>query len=448
MNTNSPLTIGIIGAGFSGTALAVNIHHLNKQQRPVEILLFEKRGCLAKGEAYSTPYDYHLLNVRAGEMSAFENKPTDFVDWLKATPVAAPYIAGDQPIERQFMPRMLYGKYLESLLANCTVIVYESAVIGAELAGEQVILRLADGTKKQVDKAVLAIGNILPTSLPFHMADPSACLSPWDFTAPSQFKKDAAVLIIGTGLSMIDCILTLHRHGHHGPITALSRHGLVPLRHTDLHLSAVELPELPTEMRPLLSLLRDFIQAHEEQAGDWRNVVHALRLRLIELWQSMPQLEKRRFLRHVLPYWNIHRHRVHDDIADVLDALIRNQQLTILAARIIRVNLHDAEIRLRHHSGTKTIPCDYVINCMGPAASLKSINDPLLKNLFDQGLATLDELAMHLALSGIGELQSAQGLYSTQLYAIGPLTKGRYWAVNSVPEIRQQCEDLAGVLLG
>src|SRR5258708_2964031 len=110
----TPLKIGIIGAGFSGTALAAAIHKLNAG--PVEIFLFDKTGCFGEGDAYRTPYPFHLLNVRAQDMSAFEDEPAHFLDWLNSNETRKQHLEKNQPAGGQFAPRLLYGQYLNSLL--------------------------------------------------------------------------------------------------------------------------------------------------------------------------------------------------------------------------------------------------------------------------------------------------------------------------------------------
>jgi uncharacterized NAD(P)/FAD-binding protein YdhS len=40
-------------------------------------------------------------------------------------------------------------------------------------------------------------------------------------------------------------------------------------------------------------------------------------------------------------------------------------------------------------------------------------------------------------------LRSRSGAESRRLFAVGPVTKGAFWEMTAVPDIRQQCEQLA-----
>src|SRR6185369_12011659 len=103
-------TVGIIGAGFSGTMLAV--HLIEMSSTPLKVILFDKSSSFAKGPAYATPNAKHLLNVRAANMSAYNSDPEHFVRWL----------AGDKPTaaaarsQDGFVSRGTYGRYLRATL--------------------------------------------------------------------------------------------------------------------------------------------------------------------------------------------------------------------------------------------------------------------------------------------------------------------------------------------
>ena len=70
--------IAIIGGGFSGTALAVQL--LRRSGGPVTLI--ERSGAWGPGLAYGTRCDRHLLNVRAERMSLFPDDPDHFTRWL------------------------------------------------------------------------------------------------------------------------------------------------------------------------------------------------------------------------------------------------------------------------------------------------------------------------------------------------------------------------------
>jgi uncharacterized NAD(P)/FAD-binding protein YdhS len=74
-----PEVTAIIGGGASGILTAL---HLQRSACPPGRLVIVEPGTdLGKGIAYSTTDIGHLLNVRAGRMSALPDDPGHFTDW-------------------------------------------------------------------------------------------------------------------------------------------------------------------------------------------------------------------------------------------------------------------------------------------------------------------------------------------------------------------------------
>src|ERR1700749_2076002 len=96
--------VAIVGGGFSGALLAINLlRHAGPRAT-----LIERRAHTARGVAYSAAHPDHLLNVRAGNISALPDDPGHFERWLAAR---RPDLTG-------FVPRIVYGDYLAELLAE------------------------------------------------------------------------------------------------------------------------------------------------------------------------------------------------------------------------------------------------------------------------------------------------------------------------------------------
>lgn len=444
------LKIAIVGAGYSGTALALNLYRQSKQ--PLEIYLCEKRGAFGLGDAYSTPYAFHLLNVRTEDMSAFDDEPHHFMDWLAAQPDLVKHMDQTQPLNQQFAPRLFYGKYLQAMLmAACEnenalvkIKLIKADITDIDIKDQKAVLSSKEHAAITADKVVLALGNNPAGSFPFPVPEAMhTIVNPWDFTAPTQIKKDAAVLILGTGLSMIDTVLTLYHQKHRGPIYALSRRGLIPLPHA----AKKSFHTLPADQLPAKVVhTSKFLRKHIAKSGDWRAVVDAFRKHITTTWYNASVADKKRFLRHLLPYWNVHRHRVHLEIAALLDKMVSNGQLQILAGRVFKVAVDHVQVQLRKQTKLTNLHIDWVINCMGPALNLKMYS-PLLQSLHEQGIANVDELKIGLATNLHGALKIKAGGYSKMFYTLGALTRGTHWEITSVPDIRKQCHALAKELL-
>lgn len=448
------MRIGIIGAGFSGTAIAANL--CQHPHPPSEITLFDKSGVFGAGPAYSTPYPYHLLNVRAQDMSAFAHDPLHFVNWLMQYPHKDTYSEPDLALAQQFVPRKLFGEYLQHLLQTmqasgqaCQVNKAVAEIIDILPEGSKFRLMRADGQTQLVDKVIFSLGNNPAASFPFPVAAETRTLAdPWDYRAVESIPAQDPVLIVGTGLSMIDAVLTLHHHGHAAKIHVLSRHGLLPLPHKHLKADvALNINDLPTRLLPLTKHIRTLCMNHVETGGDWREIIQAFRLHLPAIWQRANNADKLRFLRHVLPYWNVHRHRVHSTIMELLTQMQEQQQLQILCGRVLGVGDGKALIQTRHSQQQIEIPCRTLINCMGPTQPFRPAQQPLIRVLLDRDLATLDALQLGFAVTASGAMLNSQGVASSALYTVGAPTKGAMWEISAVPEIRKQVTALVQQLL-
>ncbi|EKD71922.1 MAG: beta-lactamase protein [uncultured bacterium] len=441
-----PLKIGIVGAGFTGTLIAALLNQLSHDV--LEIYLFEKSGCFGAGAAYITPFPHHLLNARAKDMSAFEESPTHFIEWLEADSIAKKYLDSMMPTGEQFVPRFLYRRYLQHLIDDIrlatqhkTILkLIHAEVIDAKIIDNKIALQLQDGGEIYVDKVVLATGNHPQISFPFPVsADVNTIANPWDYEAVQRIGAMDSVFIVGTGLSMIDVVLTLHYQHHQGRIHALSRHGLLPLPHAETSTHAdVTHDNLPKNLRQLTKYLRKKSLHLIGNGGDWRTVVNALRPQVPLIWQNVNENDKQRFMRHLLPYWNIHRHRVHAKLDETLGNLRDAGQLKIYSGRVLSVDHGIATIKHRRTNHVQQIKVDWLVNCMGPSIHSAQTYHPLLTSLVEKGLVTLDSLNMGFVVSANGALKHANGNINHLFYTLGPTVQGTYWESVAVPEIRKQ----------
>lgn len=433
--------IGVVGAGFSGTAFAAAFHRMFPFAQ-AHLVIIDRPMAFGVGAAYSTPYDYHLLNVRAKDMSVFEDDADHFVRWLG--------VENDPSIGDQFISRRRYGEYLKHVLLEAAT----RSLFGIELMSGDVVDAMPEGNKIRlmfqnydsiaVDKVVLATGNNLPTPFPFPRDDSVQCLdNPWKYRTVETVPSDAPVLIVGTGLSMIDAVLTLHTRKHQGKIVAVSRHGLLPLPHAQIKMPLqLAASELPSPLTDMIRTLRHKIKNHEEKEGSWHDVISALRFETTDIWKNLTDKDRGKFLRHAMPYWNIHRHRVHDEIAAKLQSMQETGQLEVIAGRVERVASQVASIRLRSQSTVIERPVASLINCMGPSLAMQPERQPLVNALLKRDFACLDPHKLGFMTNHLGALKNKAGDDSSQFFTIGPPSKGMTWECTAVPNIRQQVQKL------
>jgi uncharacterized NAD(P)/FAD-binding protein YdhS len=456
----SATTIAIIGAGFSGTLLA--LHLLRRCPVGTRVILIERSGQHGPGLAYATQNPGHRLNVPAGKMSAFHDRPLDFLQFLTQRPQAGN--GAEAPNAGAFVPRGEFGAYIRSLLREAAqdptvgqhLFLAHDDIIGLDRGTDRLVLRGLHGARIEADLAVLAIGNLPPSPLP--LADDSFFQtqfyrhSPWAPDALTGLDRDAPVLLLGAGLTMVDTAVALLDQGHRGTIHAVSRRGLLP--HSHKPVPPIPLPNspYPTRALALMRLLRRQAREVEAAGGDWRGVVDALRPFTTDLWQAFPLEERQRFLRHLRPWWDIHRHRMAGAVADRINTACAQRRIQIHAGRLqalgVAAGQAVATIRTRGAAATTAVHAARVINCTGPGTDCRRLTDRLLQSLFCDGAVRPDALGLSVDVTPTGAVRKADGAVSRQIFAVGPMTRGAFWEMTAVPDIRRQCETLAQHLAG
>lgn len=459
----SPQTIAIIGGGFSGVMVA--IHLLKNAISPLTVYLIERQAHVGRGIAYGTQQSCHLLNVPANKMSAFPDEPNHFYCWLQQCGYSS-----FQPTD--FVPRQIYGQYIQAILndakANASPNVLLKQITDEVLSiqkseqnsDRQYLIQLRSGMFLSVESVVLASGNLSPN---YPIVEDSSFYqssryigSAWSSHALSQLDPSMPVLLIGSGLTAIDALLTLRQQGHRSTIHLVSRRGLLPQAHrsTTACQSVGEIQDIttaPPTVRALLRFIRNQVDRTIAEGGDWRTVIDALRPHTQALWQSLPPVEQKRFLRHVRPYWDVHRHRMAPRIAQHLSSLLR---MGIVHCHAVRIqSFHEDEtgvtivIRDRGQHQAKIVRVQAVINCTGPNSDYSKASHPLFFELLTSGLIRPNALNLGLDVDANGALIGRDGQPSSQLYTLGSLQLGKLWETTAVPEIRQQAKVLAKHLL-
>jgi uncharacterized NAD(P)/FAD-binding protein YdhS len=449
---DSAESVAIIGGGFSGAILAAQL--LRKSAGSLSVILIEQNPCVGRGVAYGTRCMEHLLNVPARDMSAFPDDPEHFLRWARSHHDSG--VKGSD-----FLPRCRYGDYVHWVLHHeiwrfpgCFEHVEDEAV-ALEHREPSVAVQLRSGQTLNARKVVLAMGNFPPADLPVPeslTASSRYVRNPWAPGALNDVAASDDVLLAGSGLTSVDVLIALRASGRKGKIHLLSRHGLVPIAHG----LAAPWPSFATESPSvtLLELMRKIrmqVILAQIRGYNWRAVIDAMRPATHSIWRSLSAREQRRFLRHLRPYWEVHRHRIAPEIAARLEAEIALGNAAIHAGRItqceeeaggFKVNYRD-----RRNSELRELRVERIVNCTGPETDCRKIESLLLASLLHHGLARPDRLSLGLDCADHGAVINAQGAASRVLYALGPARKGSLWESTAVPEIRAQALALAGVLV-
>lgn len=431
--------VAIVGGGFSGAMLATRL-----AERGIASIVIDRTGTFGLGVAYSTPFDGHLLNVRANRMSAVDGAPNDFVDWLAAH-------HPDRADPESFAPRSLYGRYVQDRLASvdaaCPGLIDRLTGDAARIEGASV--RLADGRVVAADAVVLTTGNPAPrTADPGHDGAPGCVIGdPWAAGALERIGPDDDIVIVGTGLTMVDMALWLQARGWRGRATALSRRGLKPRAHLARPDAAVP----PTDALTRAPASRRLAEARRLSGdGDWRGVMDGLRPVTADLWAAADAATRARFVRHLRPWWDVHRHRIADSIAAAIAALESEGRLTIVAGRVRRIDQTadgvSVDWRPRRGGDQPPLTGRWLLDCTGPGHD--PAKDALTGPLIVSGRARLDALRLGLDLDPQGRVLAVDGTPDHRLLVLGPPARAAFWETIAVPDIRKRVEDVVGVLAG
>lgn len=455
-------TIAIVGGGFSGTMTAVNLVRLSK--RPLRVVLINHQHPLGRGLAFGTNRGEHVLNVAARNMSAVPDHPNHFLDWLRTRVDYADL--PDPQLREMFVPRRVYGDYLRSLLlhymrpidnqqsAEIQIIEDEAVDITPQDDGFSEV-RLGSGETLLADRVLLATGNqppaaIAPAGQPFN--HPAYCPDPW--TDWHQRLPDPAkdIVVLGTGLTMVDVFLTLSEVGWQGNIIAVSRNGMIP----QAHFRGIEYPDfLPPEPETLgLKAMVALIERHCDQLrriGENPGIiVDRLRPHTQRIWRKLSLEEKRDFLEGYAPRWNVIRHRIAQPIHQRLTEALTTGQLRVMSGTIERLSGSDEQVTVTFQNKAgeqRSLEAGMIINCTGPYAGFSETSVPLFQNLLQRGLIRPDDLDMGIEVGPDFAVIDGDGKNSTILFAIGPLMKGTLWETTAVPELRGQAMRVAEVMI-
>ena len=438
----------VIGGGASGTLLAA--HLLGLPGSRLRVTLVERRHEIGRGVAYSTDDSDHILNTRAASMSAFPADPEHFWRWLVENGYASdPNRSCADPF--CFVPRQLYGRYLEGLLApyrtgtgdgRLDIVTGECVGLGVSESG--VAAQMADGSDLIGHAAVLATGHDMPGLEPGSLHGDA-----WGSPEHNGIAPDDTVLIVGTGLTMVDAVIRLLNAGHRGRIVALSRHGKLPQPHARNRPLPFDPADIPfgTEISYLSRWFRRTVAWAVSEGRDWRDVIDGIRPHTAALWTSLTPTAKRRFLRHARTFWDIHRHRMPAESRERILAAQASGQLDILAGRLLSATATpaggEATIRNRSDGAILVLPVRRILACTGTLRPDLPFRTPLLAALEAGGTIRRDPLGLSLDVDDDSAVLGAAGTPSPRVFALGPLTAAKFWEVMAVPDIRVQCAGLA-----
>ncbi|AZD47944.1 FAD/NAD(P)-binding protein [Pseudomonas chlororaphis] len=456
----------IVGGGLSGALLAAQLLRLPGRR---QVRVIEPRSELGRGEAYSAVELGHTLNGNAARMSVDPDNADDLTQWL------SDYIAGggwpesdrqSVPVSELFAPRGIFGLYVQQRLAEAqaigalqgsTVAHVRAEAVDLQADAEGAWLTLDDGQRLRGAFAVLATGMFPAARTPQTESSGlnAAALDPWDVAAMSRLDPQATVLIIGSGLTMVDAVVSLEQAGHRGPIEVFSRHGLLPHVRRQPPAWVDFLAEDPgiRSPRQLLHELRRQCRQALADGVDWQAPLDTVRAHIGRLWSQATDGQRRQFVRHVRPWWESHHHRSPPLSAELVARLHGEGRLRIHAASFKGLEPSaDGRlaigIRRRGETQTTWVAGDALINSSGIEYDWRRVARPLPQQLLARGLIQPGPLALGIRADAGGAVVDAQGQVASRLFAMGPPLRGMWWESTAVTDVASQAKALAARLVG
>ncbi|WP_047225724.1 FAD/NAD(P)-binding protein [Pseudomonas brassicacearum] len=455
----------IIGGGLSGAMLAAQLLRLPGRRN---VLIVEPRSELGRGEAYSAVELGHTLNGNAARMSVDPDNADDLTQWLAEFIEAGGWPESDQqhvPVSELFPPRGIFGLYVQQRLAEARALGARNGsvaehvrgeAVDLQVAGDAVLLTLDDGQTLRGRCAVLATGMFPAARTPQTESSGlnAAALDPWDVAAMRRLDPQSTVLIIGSGLTMVDAVVSLEQAGHRGPIEVFSRHGLLPhvRRQPPEWVDFLAADHSLRSPRQLMRALREQCRQAQAEGIDWQAPLDTVRAHIGRLWSQASDVQRRQFVRHVRPWWESHHHRSPPLSAELVARLHEEGRLRIQAASFKGLapsaeGAVNIRIRRRGEADLTVVQGAALINSSGIEYDWRRVARPLPQQLLARGLVQPGPLALGIAARPDGAVLDAQGEPASRLFAMGPPLRGMWWESTAVTDVASQAKALAARLV-
>ncbi|MBT3991921.1 MAG: SidA/IucD/PvdA family monooxygenase [Rhodospirillaceae bacterium] len=455
--------IAIIGGGLTGCSLAAQL--CDQAEKPLDITIIEPRSELGAGVAYSADDPDHRLNAPLFVHFLTPEKVEEFQNWftegggLSRDPNA---LAADGNIYARRRELAHYvsetmAKYAENNPSKSTINHCQSTAL--EINPVETGFKIITSNEQEliVDKIVLATGNQAPSSPPpfdGELKNHSAYFkSPWDLDRIRSIHRQAAVLIIGTGLTMSDIVATLMRQGHEGKITAVSRRGMLPQEHAKPPENAPPrnpfngiMADKPAHITgSLLQIfvdLRQRMQNNLRHGGAWQWAFDELRDCVWQIWPELSFVEKQRFLRHLRTWYDSHRFRLPPQTArirdEALDKGILNFETAHITDAIGAENYLTVALTKENFPTPQKYKFKAVINCTGPRQNPAITPNAAYRSVLNNKLADVHATGLGFDVDDNCRAIQEDGSISENIFIVGPPTVGVFGDPIGIPFIVAQ----------
>ena len=431
-------SVGIIGSGYSAAALTM--HLLTRGMRADQLAIVGPDR-LGMGQAYGCVSADFRLNVRAELMRLWPDRPDHFAEWAATSVVDDPDALTDVG---HFYRRRDFATYMtdqiESFPAIADIPHHKGLATSISGTADDWRITLDDGTSLDAGTVVIATGNPAPE---WPMKDPpkdapGLVRIPWRGEWPERIAGDAAVVIIGGGLTALDALHALHRQRHRGSLTIVCPEGMLPPVQTGWD-DATPL-RWPAALRGsgFLRFMRQTIGDDDWSQTEWQRRFESLRVHISAAWQTLPVADQTRLTRRLGWLWSLARFRAGPQASDSAQTMMSAGQLTIRRDIVTGLTSAHEGRHLVSLGGGVQIEADAVINCSGAG------KDRLMTSLIADGLIAPHEAApFRPRLTADLALVRPDGAPHGNLFAVGPVTAPFVGDILGAASISRQAEALA-----
>lgn len=460
--------ICIIGDGFAAAVGVLRL--LRTVPGKFDVTVVGPAETIGRGIAYATPLREHLVNGLAKTFGVVPEQPDHLSAWVEARVAALGWTPplGVPPTET-FVPRQLYGTYVQETLAqelhrnadHVNLAHLRQRAVDLIRDGEGYLVSLANGQKVVADIVVLATGLVPKPPVRIMRDDgqvqpyPKRLLrDPWNPDAWRPLATAREVLIIGSGLTALDFMLSAEAAGFRGRYTLLSRRGLLVQERADVPAwpRGLDPKQLPADLHGLLREVRRIRREIHAQGGHPQQIVSTLRPHLPALWRAASLRDKQRFIRRLRPFWEISLHRAAPVSGQRLAALQEHQRVqqkvgSLLELRDTQQGRVAVQWRPRGATQATSFDVDWVVDAHGYEFDWARIDDPLVCKLLKNGLVRPHATGFGIdAKADTGQLTDVHGKLQTSLLAIGHPLRGVNWESNSIGEQVLQASSAANAI--
>ena len=442
-------SIAIVGGGASATLLIAQLsHQIKATNTPIDIYIFEPTETLSRGLAYSVNHPAFLLNVPANRMGAYAEHPSGFYDWLKTYPkfwrnLHSSFLDIDLN-EHSFMPRMVYAEYLRWVFSAAQELAFAKNIRFIHI--KHIVNRVTPlslekkleihsslGEPIVVDIVIMATGNTLQQHE--HITTSNIFSSPYnkDFLA-ADWPSVENLVIVGSGLSMVDAIEYTTQQGFSGTFTLISRHGLIPLAHGKKFgcNSGLDIPKhAKNNATKLVRFIRAKISEQEKENAEWQSIIDILRIQANEIWLELSAKEKLK-LQKIQPWWNIARHRIPYNSHKKINELGQTGRLKILKCKVDTIKNELGLLYLRSKNRETILKSEKLVICTGYRNGINNLSNPLGKLLNSEKQIANDLISNKYRICT-----------DYKIYAIGPCLSDALFETTSIHNIREQAFHIA-----